>query len=282
MRQPIIQLIHECLHNEDVSWDLCVSKSVDDIAKFIKTAKVGKTDVIAIYGGDGTLRAAAKSLMESKLPLCILPGGSGNVLSKALGISQSVSKNLKMLVNGNYDFRTIDVGVVDDEYFLVRLNLGFEAAVVERADRNLKKFFGMFAYAASGFEALIKSKPSRYEIVLDNKKIEIDGFSCTIASSSNLGVPGISLSSDIKIDDGLLDVLLIPKVSTEKLKKALLKITQKQGRDEVFKHWQAKEVRIKMNPVQEVHCDGEILNKESIHARILPKALKVIVPKGKA
>src|SRR5690606_4442706 len=121
--------------------------------------------------------------------------------------------------------RAIDMGEVNGHHFVLRVGVGFEADMVEQADRELKNRFGVFAYLWSAVQNLSQPTISHYQLTIDGNEIETDGLTCLIANSGNLGQTGVNLLPDVDISDGLLDVIIVQQASLRSLFDILGSIT---------------------------------------------------------
>lgn len=118
--------------------------------------------VVAVSGGDGTVRAVASVMVGGDVPMAVLPAGTGNLLARALGISHtSRSEAVKMLQEGRN--REVDImeatlvrpdGGRSSELSLVGLGIGLNADIMVGVDEGLKKRAGWLAYVLSGVRAL--------------------------------------------------------------------------------------------------------------------------------
>jgi diacylglycerol kinase family enzyme len=111
-------------------------------------------DVVVAFGGDGTVNEAANGLVGSDTPLCPLPGGSTNVWARTLGIPNDVVDATEHLLRMADDFRPrrVDLGRVNDRYFVFASGIGLDASVVERVDAHprRKARYGAWYYSAAG------------------------------------------------------------------------------------------------------------------------------------
>lgn len=277
--RPIIRPLNALLKATQLSWRISVTTQAGDAYRFAMTALEEKSEVVAVFGGDGTVGEVASTLVGEETPLLILPGGSGNVVSAELGSPINFVRCLKLFCQGKVKERVIDVGRVGDKYFLLRISSGLEAEIVRATEQTLKSRVGVLAYALSGFKAVLKTKPTHYTFNLDGKKVLFEGLSYIIANSGNLGLPGIGLSPKIKVDDGLLDVLVIRAADIRQLFSIDFDSSPQKIIAEFFQHWQVKKVRVDSKPNQFLHCDGEMFEGSSVSAEVIPKALKILVPK---
>src|SRR5690348_12252557 len=130
-------------------------------------------DVVVAFGGDGTVNEAANGLAGSDTPLFCLPGGRTNVYCRMLGIPTDVVDATEHLLRLADDWhpRPVDLGRVNDRYFVFAAGLGLDAAVVERVDAHprLKARYGEWYYtitACTVFNRRYLIKPPRMEAIL--------------------------------------------------------------------------------------------------------------------
>ena len=281
-KNPPIRFFNKFFHKAGFDWDVVMTKDRGDGCNLAEKAINDGVDIVAAYGGDGTVMDVACGVQGSRIPLAIIPGGTGNVLAMELGIPQNVENACSLLTHSEkYRVREIDVGVTNDADmpgFVLRAGVGLEANMLEGTDRELKERYGIFAYIMGGIQALRDYKESHYHLVLDGNNIECDGLTCLIANAGSFGVPGLTLDPKVKIDDGLLDVFVISKTDLAGLFSLAASVvggTEKKGSAQ---HWQAKKVRIEAEPRQPTQADGEMWGKSPVEIHVRPKALKVIVP----
>jgi len=280
--RPVLSVIARAFKQEGVEWDISLLKDDQGARQHVERALSCGVDAIAVYGGDGTIMDVSNDLVGKKIPMIILPGGSANVLSVELGIPNDLAAACKLIFSEKAAIRSVDMGQMGSHHFLLRVSAGFEAEIVKATDRKLKTNVGRLAYALSGLKAIRKTRQIHYKIVLDDRKtIETDGLACVIANSGNLGLPGVTLSPKIKIDDGLLDVIVIRAADINSL---FYLASNFKGEDiikEFFQHWQAKKVDVDFNQSQSLHCDGEVWVQCPIHAKIIKHAVQIVVPQKK-
>ena len=272
-------VIEEAMKTAGIASEMSLTQKAGDGFRFAQEAVKKSVDAVAVYGGDGTIMEVSSGLLGSDVPLLILPGGSANVLANELGISKDL-KDACALLSQAYEIKTIDAGRLNDRYFIVRTSLGFEAEMVKGADRETKKKIGVLAYVLSAIYALAKIRLAVYRITIDGKEFQTKGLTCIVTNTGNLGFTKISMDKAIDISDGLLDVLVVRKVNFRLIKHILATLVRRERPHDwdLVAHWQGKDVQVLSNPMQRVECDGEILGKVPFHARILPSAIKVLVP----
>jgi diacylglycerol kinase family enzyme len=135
-------------------------------------------DVVVAFGGDGTVNEAANGLVGSQTPLGCLPGGRTNVYCRMLGIPTDVVDATEHLLALAHDWhpRRVDVGLVNDRYFLFSAGVGLDASVVRRVDEHprLKARAGEWYYAWTGVRTFNRHyllRPPRLEAQLGDERV---------------------------------------------------------------------------------------------------------------
>ncbi len=291
-----LKTVQSVLADYAADWDIAITKQAGDAKRLARKAAKAGADIVAIFGGDGSVAEAAAGLAGTKTALAILPGGTANVMSVELGIPGKIDDALRVAANPESAVRAVDVGTVNKQRFVLRVSLGLEAAMVAGADREAKDRYGVLAYLWSALQNLAQSQPARYTLTVDGKKIEAEGLTCIVANSGNMGQAGLNLIPGIAVDDGLLDIIVIGQ---EKLKGffaaagSILGLASVQPEERTaryselgdemrstIQYWQAKDVVVAASPRQRMQSDGELLKGRQVRCTIEPGALRVVVPAG--
>ena len=232
---------------------------------------------VAVYGGDGTVSEAATALAGRNTALAIVPGGTGNELAYEFNTPRDYLQAAQLLT-GEHHIRVVDLGQVGARKFLIRAGIGLEAMVIERTSRQLKDRFGLLAYGIAGLRALTKVHPLTYTLDLDGKQLTASGLFCTVANSGHLGLPGLSLSPTVNLQDGLLDVIVLRKIDIDTLITLLMQTVTSTRSLGKLQHWQVRHARIDVEPAQSVQVDGDHVGQSPLEVACLPNSLKVVVP----
>ncbi len=199
----------------------CVeATSVPMLEAAIATARDAGASLVVVVGGDGTVRAAARLLAGTGIPLGLVPAGTGNLLAAALGIPRAPGRAAAALET--LATRTIDLGAVaihrghgpaspDDleERFTVACGAGFDAAVMAATSGELKRRLGVGAYFASAARLMGGLRAIHFRIDVDGVTLETDGMVALVANCGDL-VPGV-VRPRVPLDpaDGLLELLVL-------------------------------------------------------------------------
>lgn len=278
--EPILNTLNDVFKESEADWQVHITKGNDDAKAFVPQALEAGADVIAAYGGDGTVMAVAGALADAKtqIPLAILPGGTGNAIAMELGVPRKLVQ-AAALINGAPSFqRNVDLGKTGDGYFMLRLGVGVLADIDLGADRETKDAIGILAYPLSIFQHFTNLEPARYELELDGEKVETEGVLCSVLNAATLGISGLSLSKNVDINDGLLEVVVLSQANLSALASFASSSISGEIQGDEFQHWSVREVRINSIPSQKVTTDGELLGETPITARAVKDAIKVIVP----
>jgi diacylglycerol kinase (ATP) len=276
--EPILNQLNSVFYAAGMDWDISLTKKSGDARRQAAAAADSGADVVAAYGGDGTVMEAATGLMGSDVPLAILPGGTNNVVSVELGVPKNLVEAAALICGAPATTRPVDMGKTGDEYFILRISIGYEAVINELADREAKDRFGGLAYTLAGIKALRNPPIGNYRITMDGRTEEIEGLTCMIANSANLGIPGVNLAQNVDVGDGLLDVVVVRHADLDSLLSVAGSVAESERMGRPLPHWQAREITVEADPPQSVAGDGEIWDPTPISASVVPAAVHVVVP----
>src|SRR5215203_6055209 len=187
-----------------------------------REAQDGGYDVVVAFGGDGTLNEVVNGLAGTDLPVAVLPGGSTNVVARTLGMPNDVVDATEHLLSLADDWqpRKIDLGRVDDRFFVFACGVGIDATVVRRVDSNpkLKASAGPYYYSwagVSGFYRKYLVNPVRVRTTVDGH--EPVGGVTTIVQNSDpftyFASRPIRVCEGIDIDDGTLSIAVLKRAT---------------------------------------------------------------------
>jgi len=280
-KESALSVIDTSLKEAGITWEASITHQPGDAIEYAKAAVKERVDALAVYGGDGTLTEAVSGMIGSDIPLVILPGGSANVLANELNIRGDLEEACATMSHGPREIKAMDVGQFNNRYFIVSIGIGFSADLVKGARRETKNRFGILAYFFAAAAALKKIKLVQYHLKIDGNEYEAEGLTCIIANAGNLGFTKISLDKHIDVSDGLLDVVIVRKANVSLFKLIVVTLIKRERPDnfELVEHWQGKEISIDSSRAQAAQCDGEVLKKIPLHIRLIPGAIRILVPK---
>ena len=239
-------------------------------------------DVVVAIGGDGTLNEALNGLMmvaEAQRPaFAFVPGGTANILARALGLPTDVAGVGRVLQTGVR--RRIDVGRVNDRYFATIAGVGFDAEVVAAALPLRRWTSGKPAHVAAALATLITYRPTTARIRLDGDEYA-GPLTFLAAANTDWYGGGLHIAPGARADDGRF--LMVYGVALSRLETLNVMIRTLSGRHlqhPKVTHRPAAVATVESDRPLALHADGEWLGRwPSFTFQIIPGALHVIVPR---
>lgn len=253
----------------------------EDPAAQAQQAIADGAEIVIASGGDGTVSAVASSVVATDIPLGIIPRGTANAFSVALGIPTDIRAACETILAGTT--RVVDMARCNGKPYILLAGIGFEAEMVDRANRELKNRLGVLAYLLAGVQQFQEQTAFKAIIDIDGELTEVQTGTITVANAA----PATSVLAQgfgqVIVDDGLLDVTIAtPKTRLQGLNTltslfASALVNTPTQREDIIR-LRTKRVKIITDPVQKVVIDGEIVTAEAVEFECLPKALTVLAP----
>lgn len=244
---------------------------VDHLSSFIEKFPDSK-GVIAV-GGDGLLHTIMQRLVPLQIPLAMIPAGTGNDFVRTLGWKiDSVDSLLQAITT--QEPTSVDLGLVDGEWFGAILSTGFDSVVNEKAN-TMKWPKGPMKYNAAIALELPRFQARHYEITLDNRKISTEAMLIAVSNGRSYG-GGMLVCPDANVVDGLFDVMVLYPVSKIEFMKVFPRVfAGTHITHPAVEIVRSRSVRIESKAV--AYADGERIGQLPISAECIPGALKTWV-----
>jgi YegS/Rv2252/BmrU family lipid kinase len=235
-------------------------------------------EAVIVAGGDGSA-SEMLNLLQKKgidLPLGIIPAGTANDFASFLGMTQNIEKSIKRILDWN--IREIDVGKVNDRYFLNVCVGGIISQIAHGTETDMKNRLGKAAYYLQGLKELPNIKSMNLKIECSEKVIEGDFLGFFVFNSKDAG--GFkNIAKLASIDDGLFDLLAVKTGNILKLSSAASDLFNgKDIKNDNLIYLQDNYLKITMlNKTKEEHCDidGEKGPAFPLEIKLIPSAQKV-------
>ena len=244
-----------------------------------KEAIEAQVDLVVACGGDGTVNEVASVLLGSEIPLGIIPMGSGNGLASNLNIPKNLNNALALIKKPRIIH--IDAGCVNKRFFFSNMGIGFDAEVIGHYEQINTR--GFFAYLKAAFLSLKSFSYEEYAYKIGKVKTAVAPFLLFVSNSNEMG-NRITLTPQASLQDGLLDIIVVPKIS--RLRAVLFGLLM------FFKnHHSLKELRYYQeegltiysdrNEPFRVQVDGEFVTfeEDELNVSIKKAALRVVTGK---
>lgn len=237
---------------------------------------VGQVDRVVLGGGDGTLNAAAPALIETGLPLGVIPLGTANDLARTLGLPDEPDAAAALVVAGHR--RRIDMGEVNGHPFFNVAHLGLGVDLTRALTRDAKSRWGVLGYAVAGLRVLRRVAPFTVEITDGATTHRSRTVHVSVGNGRHYG-GGMTVLDSASIDDGRLDVTSLEIRSAWQLLALLPALrdgSHRARREVTVMSGPAFEIRTRKE--RSVNTDGEITTRTPARFRVLPAAIEVFVP----
>lgn len=278
--QKILPEIQDLFLGKNISVDIQYTKAQGHGVDIVRVADFSNYDGVVAAGGDGTLfeviNGYYQNRSEEKIPIGIIPIGTGNAFSRDLGIEIGEWRKAVEIIAGRQT-KKFDVGKFQTDnkeyYYLNILGFGFVADVVFSAQAFKK--IGETAYSLAVFRQLIKLKSYKLKMNLDGKRIERENIFTEISNTRYTGVSFL-MAPGAKIDDGLLDITLLNRCSRLRLLQLFPTIFKGQHiHQPEVETFQAKKISIQTDIPKILTPDGELFGLTPIEVECLAQDIEV-------
>lgn len=260
--------------------ELQVSESGEDLVARARRAASDGVERLVVVGGDGTMHQAVQGLAGSSCALGLVPLGSGNDFATVLGAPDDLSAAVETALDR--PVRSIDLGRVTgpagSRWFDMYCGVGFDSEVTRRANR-VRLVRGPAIYPWAVIKTLFGFRAPAFRIEHDTGVIEERGMFVTVANGPTYG-GGMRIAPDARLDDGILDLVFVRKVSKAKLLRVFPKVYSGEHvhlpEVEILR---TRRARIRLDREMEVYGDGEpliALDAAGVEVEVVPAALRVI------
>jgi diacylglycerol kinase (ATP) len=253
-------------------------------ARFARTALQNGRELIVAAGGDGTLNEVVNGIGENSrdVRVGLIPLGTGNDFARSIGVPPDVNAAIDLIRAG--DTRAVDlVRVTSDEvrYFVNVSAGGFSGLVNEKLTAEMKKTWGPLAYLRSAAAALPELRAYRTTLAFDNdESLMLELYNAVVANGRYVA-GGMLIAPEASVDDGLLDVVLIPKRPAPELALVIAQIALGTHlSSEAIVYRRTAKLTVNSKPGMWFNVDGELVGNEPARFEIVPRALSFIAPKG--
>jgi diacylglycerol kinase (ATP) len=236
----------------------------------------GDIDRVVLGGGDGTLNGAIPGLLQTGLPLGILPLGTANDLARSLGIPLDLEGAARVIAEQQP--RRLDLGEVNGHRYFNVASVGFSAQLAGEMKAAAKKRWGKLGYAIAAFGLLRRARPFTATLIHDGQVKRIRTIQVSVGNGKHYG-GGMTVAAEARPDDGVLDVYSLEIAHWWRLV-ALLPWLRSgtQSRWQDVRTFRTTAMELRTRKPRPVNTDGELVTKTPAVFRLLPGALRVFAP----
>jgi lipid kinase YegS len=254
-----------------------VTQEKGDARRF--AAEPGEADLLIAAGGDGTLNEVIHGLMDlskaARPALGVVPLGTANDFATGCGIPRDPEEALALCLEGQAV--PIDIGKANEHWFLNVASGGFGAEVTATTPPELKRLLGPAAYTVMG--AILAMNVHHYhgKLILPDREITGSGPVAIVGNGRQTG-GGVQVAPRARIDDGLLDVLVVRQIPATALLTAARELQELSPDGEYISYSQTPWAEVYPEETIPVNLDGEPVRFSSVRYEAVTKAIRLVVP----
>lgn len=226
------------------------------------------------------MAAVASALIDSNIPLAILPVGTANLLAREIGIPLDLPAACQLAVTGENN-RQLDVMRVDERIFLSHISLGVYSKIAERTSPAAKRYFRQIAYLWNALPELFTGRTWHFSLQVDGKEIALRASFIMIANVGELGAADLRWGADIALDDGVIDICVVHARTLKDYLALIWHVLQHRhvAAPKLSYYRATRHIQITTpNKQVPVRGDGEIIGYSAVKVMLLPHALTIIAP----
>ena len=251
----------------------------EDISATVRQAVANGFETVVAAGGDGTVSAVANAMVGTPSRLGIIPLGTTNVLARELGIPLDLEEACALLC-GPSTTATIDAMRVNTTNYFTQIGIGIDAVMIRDTPVEQKRRLGIVAYLWTWATRLIGFQPHRFSISADGQRARPRALQVLLANSGALGTSGLRWGSDVRVDDGRIEVCILRARTLLDYLSVGWNVVRGRHRDERnIQYLTARRaVAIHTERPIPVQGDGEVIGETPLEVQVVPGALRVVVP----
>ncbi|GCE17892.1 diacylglycerol/lipid kinase family protein [Dictyobacter kobayashii] len=278
-----IENIVSTLRKQGWQAELKLTRAGGDAKRLASEAVQQKIDVVIAIGGDGTIHEIIQGLAGSETALGVLPSGTVNVWAREVGIPLDLNGACNILLNGQT--RRIDLGKIQDRYFLLMVGIGVDGEVTQAVEKKPVKRLGVVGYLLVAAWWGARYPAFRATVTLGGQTIKVNALQVIIGNTQLYG-GAMKYTWRAKCDDGLLDLCVIRRQSLLRRGAVLIDfLLRRHQRRQWVRYETGETIKLTTTEAVAIQVDGEPLGHTSTSEEeptllsVAPQALKVIVPR---
>jgi YegS/Rv2252/BmrU family lipid kinase len=252
----------------------------ENVAELTRNASKEEYDLIVAAGGDGTVAGVVNGLVQSDIPLGVVPVGTGNGLARALGVPLELERAIELLA-GEHRIVEIDALQVGEEYYILNVSAGISGKAMRKTEPEQKRRFGMLAYVWTILQETLGFRPRPFRIQVDGRNLQVRATEILVSNGALLKESPVPLGTPESYGDGQFDVYIITARTALDYIRILWDLILKPVEDNPDLHniVVKQSIRIEaMGAPQPVQADGETLGQTPVEVKVARGAVRVITP----
>ena len=236
----------------------------------------GRTDLVIVAGGDGTLNSAIDGLVSTHLPLGVLPLGTANDFARTIKLPTDLAEACRVIAEGHT--RAIDVGRVNGKHFLNVASIGWSVEITRQLTKDVKRVWGVFAYLIAAMKALYRTRLFHAEIRTETESLHVKTLQIAIGNGRHYG-GGLTIAENAEIDDHRLDLYSLEVTHFWQILTVIWRLkTGSLAPSKYVRTLRGNSFEVVTRRPRRINTDGELIVRTPATFEIIPAALMVFVP----
>jgi YegS/Rv2252/BmrU family lipid kinase len=274
----ILDQVHPLLARHGIALDVYRTEHRGHATEIVRLLDFAGLDGLGVIGGDGTIHEVVNGLLartdSSRLPLGLIPAGTGNTIQHDLGCDDPVRAVENIVAGRRRKIDAVHVSMPNQvAYCLNIVGWGAVTDINRTADRW--RMLGPSRYAAATLWHVVWGRPRRTRLVQDGEASELELLFAIGCNTTTTG-RGMLLAPQARIDDGKVDLVVLRRCSRLQMLRMFLSVYR--GTHLVSPHMDYRQVRsfsILDEHPEPLNLDGEILGESPLSAEVVPGAVEV-------
>ncbi len=277
--ESVREKIQSMLQAHEIPFEIYETNKEESLNQKVRAAVQQGFRLFMAAGGDGTLAGVASGLVDTQIPLVIIPTGTWNALARSLDIPLQTDQALELLFQ-EHSIRTIDMLQVGQKFYILNVSTGIGPKTMHAVKRADKRRFGKLPDMWTGLKELLEFRSYRFDVIIDGQPTRFRASELMVANSKVIALKALQLDPGIRMDDGKLNVCRIYAESLiDYAKLAFSMLTGNQERNwNVLCVEAVREVEIHSRERLLVQGDGEIIGHLPVTIKLRPKAIHIVTP----
>ena len=237
---------------------------------------IARAPMVILGGGDGSLSSNVDHFVGQDTVFAVLPLGTAHSFAPTLGRPLDLDGAIDVIANGRR--KTIDLGIIDGDYFANAAALGLSPLIADTVPHKLKKYLGMVGYLIWAARVAFKFRPFRLRVTLDDGTL-VKSWATEARIFNGTHHGGVELTETQTLDSGDIVIQAVTGKSLWGLGwswfATLFKIRR---RELTTTEWRGKKLRLEARPSQKISIDGEIAARTPVTVEVARGAIEVAAP----
>lgn len=246
----------------------------DQLACTVRAAIANGTPMAIVGGGDGTLSGTIDELVGSDCVFAVLPLGTANSFARTLGLPLDLDGAVEVIAKGTR--RRVDLGLINDDYFVNGASIGLPTMIGETVPHNLKRYLGRAGYFLWAIQCAIRFRA--FQLIIDDDEARRQMWATEVRILNGNHQGGVQLSDNARASSG--DIVIQAVVGRSRARLAAdwySKFFRLKARDAHSEEFCGSSFSIKTVPPLKVSIDGEVLARTPVTARVASGIIDVAV-----